>query len=641
MRKKLALQAFTIACCSIAMLMPGTPAFSQYIGQYQTSLKVAPQIAAKAEGFNLQDVKLTDSRFKQNMERDAKWLLSISNKSLLHTWRLNAGLPSNAKPLGGWEAPNCELRGHTMGHILSALALMYASTGDMVYKQKADSLVTALAECQDALDDGGYLSAFPKQFITRAIKGENVWAPWYTIHKVMAGLTDMYLYTGNKQALDIAEKMGEWAYHRLQPLTPEQLATMEKDEFGGMIEVAYNLYGITGNTDYRKLAELFYHHAILDPLANKEDKLAGNHANTQIPKIIGTARGYELTADDKLKTIASFFWQTVVDHHTYATGGNSDREFFFTPDQISKHITATTTETCNTYNMLKLTRHLFTWTADEKYADYYERALYNHILGSQDEETGMVVYLQSTKPGLFKTYSTKDDSFWCCVGTGFENHAKYAEAIYYHNDNGVYVNLFIPSQLNWKQKGFKLEQQTNYPEDNTTNLTVKETSGGPLSLYIRYPSWATSGAHIAVNGKAVKVSEQPGSYVELKRNWKAGDKITVTYPMSLRLVAANDNPDEAAIAYGPIVLAGDMGTGGITPPAPFAKDQLDFTKYRIPNDVISSLDVKNKRLKDCFTPVAGRPLAFETKGIAARPITLLPYYQIDRQRYVIYWSLNR
>jgi len=376
-------------------------------------------------------------------------------------------------------------------------------------------------------------------------------------------------------------------------------------------------------------------------LANKEDKLAGNHANTQIPKIIGTARGYELTADDKLKTIASFFWLTVVDHHTYATGGNSDREFFFTPDQISKHITATTTETCNTYNMLKLTRHLFTWTADEKYADYYERALYNHILGSQDEETGMVVYLQSTKPGLFKTYSTKDDSFWCCVGTGFENHAKYAEAIYYHNDNGVYINLFIPSELNWKQKGFKLEQQTNYPEDNTTNLTVKETSGGPLSLYIRYPSWATSGAHIAVNGKAVKVSQQPGSYVELKRNWKAGDKITVTYPMSLRLVAANDNPDEAAIAYGPIVLAGDMGTGGITPPAPFAKDQLDFTKYRIPNDVISSLDVKNKRLKDCFTPVAGRPLAFETKGIAARPITLLPYYQIDRQRYVIYWSLNR
>nr|WP_294950597.1 glycoside hydrolase family 127 protein [uncultured Mucilaginibacter sp.] len=622
-------------------LLFSAPAFSQYIGQYQQSQAIKPSITAKAQSFNLNNVKLLPGRFKDNMERDAKWMLSISNASLLHTWRLNAGIASDGKPLGGWEAPNCELRGHTMGHMLSGLALTYASTGEVVYKQKADSLVTALAECQQALDDGGYLSAFPKQFITRAINGQNVWAPWYTIHKVMAGLTDMYLYTGSKQALDIAEKMSGWAFAKLAPLTPQQLATMERNEFGGMSEVAYNLYAITGNKNDKKLAELFYHHAILDPLVNKEDKLAGVHANTQIPKIIGAARGYELTQDDSLKNISEFFWQTVIDHHTFATGGNSDQEFFFTPDQISKHITATTTETCNTYNMLKLTRHLFSWTADAKYADYYERALYNHILPSQETGTGMVAYLQSLKPGMFQTYSTHHDSFWCCVGTGFENHAKYAESIYYHTDNGVYVNLFIPSELNWSEKGFKMAQQTRYPEESSTTLTVKEApSQGPFSLYIRYPHWATSGAKITVNGKAVKISEKPGSYIELKRAWKTGDNVVVNFPMSLRLIPANDDAKVAAIAYGPLLLAGDMGTASITPPAPFAKDQLDFVKYTIPEDVISTVSVKNRKLTDWLTPVTGKQLTFQTKNAAARPLTLIPYYQVDKQRYVIYWNLN-
>ena len=634
-------QALRKTCIFTMGLLFSAPVFSQYIGQYQNVQTVQPKISAKAQSFNLGDVKLLDSRFKDNMERNAKWMLSINNASLLHTWRLNAGIASNARPLGGWEAPNCELRGHSMGHLLSGLALMFASTGEAVYKQKADSLVTALAECQQALDDGGYLSAFPKQFINRAIKGENVWAPWYTIHKVMAGLTDMYLYTGNKQALDMVEKMADWAYRKLEPLSAQQLATMEKTEFGGMNEVAYNLYAITGNKNDKKLAELFYHHAVLAPLASKEDKLAGFHANTQIPKIIGAARGYELTHNDTLKTIAEFFWQTVIDHHTFATGGNSDGEFFFTPDQISKHITATTTETCNTYNMLKLTRHLFTWTADAKYADYYERALYNHILASQDTGTGMVTYLQSLKPGLFKTFSSRDDSFWCCVGTGFENHAKYTEGIYYHTDNGVYVNLFIPSELSWKEKGFKITQQTRYPGESVTNLNINEApSGVSLSLYIRYPHWATSGAKITINGKAVAISQSPGSYVELKRAWKTGDKVVVNFPMSLRLVAANDNAKVAAIAYGPLVLAGDMGTGGINPPAPFAKDQLDFVKYNIPGDVISSLNVKNRKLTDWLTPATGKQPTFTTKNVAARPITLLPYYQIDKQRYVLYWNLN-
>jgi hypothetical protein len=623
-----------LSCISTSVI------FSQYVGQFSSVQTIKPQIQVKAYSFDLSAVKLLDSRFKENMERDGKWLLSIDNKRLLHSWRINAGMSTNGRSLGGWEGLDVELRGHSLGHVLSGLALMYASTGEIAYKSKADSLVTALAEIQKVLNQGGYISAFPQNLVNRAIEGKSVWAPWYTLHKVMEGLIDMYQYTGSKPALDIVVKMSDWAYHKLENLTPEQLAIMHKQEFGGMMEAAYNLYAITGNVNDKKLAECFYHHSILDPLAQKEDKLARNHANTQIPKIIGEARGYEVTGNERERNIAEFFWQTVIDHHTYVTGGNSDREFFYEPDQISKHISPATTESCNTYNMLKLTRHLFTWTADVKYADYYERALYNHILASQDPETGMVMYFLSYSPGTFKTYCTKDNSFWCCVGTGFENHAKYGEGIYYHDDKSIYVNLFIPSELTWKEKGIKLIQQTGYPEEATTHLTIQEIKEGNIPLYIRYPSWATSGATIKINGKNIKITQKPGSYIILNKIWKTGDKIDITYPMSLHLAATNDNPTMAAVVYGPIVLAGDMGTEGIQAPAPYAKDQLDFRNYAIPDNISATLNTNGKKLNDWLIPVAGKQLIFQTSGVASKEITLIPYYKIDKQRYVIYWNLK-
>jgi DUF1680 family protein len=628
-----ALTAVLYCLCSLT----GT---AQYIGQYTSDQTIQPKIRAKAYSFDLQDVKLLDSRFKENMERDGKWLLSIDDNRLLHSWRVNAGMATKARAYGGWEGLDVELRGHTLGHVLSGLALMYASTGDTAYKNKADSLVSDLADIQKVLNQDGYLSAFPQNLVDRAIAGKGVWAPWYTIHKIMAGLVDMYLYAGNKQALDIVANMSEWAYHKLENVSAEQLAVMHKTEFGGMMETAYNLYSITGNENDKKLAEFFYDHRVLDPMARQKDTLAKFHANTQIPKIIGEARGYELTGDEKEKTIADFFWQTVINHHTYATGGNSDYEFFFQPDQISKHISRATTESCNTYNMLKLTRHLFTWTADAQYADYYERALYNHILASQERATVMVTYFIPYTSGSFKTYSNKENSFWCCVGTGFENHAKYGEGIYYHNDNGVYVNLFIPSELTWKEKGLKLVQETQYPKDATTHLTIKEVGSPDLPLYIRYPGWATSGATIKVNGKTVKVNQKAGSYIVLTNHWKAGDKIDITFPMSLRLVATNDNPNVAAIAYGPIILAGDMGTEGITSPAPFANDQLDYEHYPVPANIITTLNVHGKQLSDWLVPVKDKPLEFKTSGVADKEITLIPFDEIDKQRYVIYWNLE-
>lgn len=630
----------TLLIATILCVFSPIRSFSQYAGQFSANQVIKTQVSIKANSFDLSDVKLLDSRFKENMERNGKWLLSISNKRLLHTWRIYAGIPSNAKPYEGWEGVNVELRGHTMGHVLTGLAMMYATTGDVKYKNKADSLVNALAEVQVALSQDGYISAFPQNLINRAIEGKQVWAPWYTLHKVMEGFIDMYLYAGNKQALDVVTKMSNWAYNKLKNLTAEQLATMHKQEFGGMEESAYNLYAITGNENDKKLAELFYHHSILDPLSQKEDKLNRNHANTQIPKIIGEARGYELTGSEREKNIAEFFWQTVIDHHTYVTGGNSDRELFFEPDQISKHLTPATTESCNTYNMLKLTRHLFTWTEDVKYADYYERALYNHILASQEEETGMVTYFLSYKPGTFKTYSTKDSSFWCCVGTGFENHAKYNKGIYYRNDNGIIVNLFIPSELTWKEKGIKLIQHTKFPEEATTHLTIQEVTDGNVSLSIRYPSWATSGAIVKINGKNVKISQKPGSYIVLSRSWKAGDKIDITYPMSLHTVATNDDPNVAAVLYGPIVLAGDMGTEGMKSPVPFARDQLDYRNYPVPENISSTINTSGKKIKDWLLPVAGEPLIFKTSGVASNSITMKPYYQINRERYVIYWNMK-
>ena len=627
---------YLLVLCSVNSAL----VFSQYVGQFSSVQTIKPQVTVKASSFDLSDVKLLDSRFKDNMERDGKWLFSININRLLHSWRVNAGMQTYGRPYGGWESLDVELRGHTTGHVLSGLALMYASTGNTAYKNRGDSLVSVLANIQQVLNQGGYISAFPQNLVNRAIEGKQVWAPWYTLHKIMQGFIDMYEYAGNKQALDVVINMSGWAYHKLENLSAEQLATMQRQEFGGMMEAAYNLYGITGNINDKKLAEFFYHHRILDPLSQKEDKLARNHANTQIPKIIGEARDYELTGSEREKNTANFFWQTVIDHHTYVTGGNSDGELFFEPDQISKHISRATTESCNTYNMLKLTRHLFTWTAEVKYADYYEQALYNHILASQEPESGMVTYFLSYTPGTFKTYSTRDSSFWCCVGTGFENHAKYGEGIYYHDDKGIYVNLYIPSELTWKEKGIKLVQQTKYPEETTTHITIQEVKEANVALYIRYPSWATSGATISINGKKVKINQKPGSYIVLNKSWKIGDKIDITYPMSLHLVATNDNPNMAAVVYGPIVLAGDMGSEGMKAPVPFARDQLDYRNLPVPENIISTLNSNGRKLEDWLIAEKGNPLVFKTAGVAQKEITLIPYYQIAKQRYVIYWNLK-
>lgn len=592
--------------------------------------------------FDLQDVRLLDSRFTQNSKREEAWLLSIDVNRMLYSFRTNAGVPSeleggytSLRKLAGWESLDCELRGHAIGHILSGLALLYASTGDATYKQKADSLVKGLAKVQQALNQDGYLSAFPQELINRNLRGERVWAPRYTLHKIFSGLLEQYLYCDNKQALDIAAKMAMWAYKKLQPVTLQQRTIMLRNEFGGINESFYNLYAITGKNEFKWLAEFFYHNEALDPLKEGKDILNTKHANTYIPKLLGLSRDYEIEGKGVGDSIAKFFWQTVVNHHTFATGSNSNKEHFFKPEELSKHLTGYTGESCNVYNMLKLTRHLFIHSADTKYADFYERALFNHILGQQDPATGMVAYFLPMLPGAYKVYSTPDSSFWCCVGSGFENQAKYGEAIYYHTQNDLYVNLFIPSELKWKEKGIRLTQQTKFPEEGTTLFTIETKEVINMPLHIRYPSWATDGATVKINGKKLAVKASRGDYIVISQKWKNGDVIEVNYPMTLKAVATNDNPHKIAFVYGPIVIAGEMGTEGMEVPAPYSNPRLHndyYTyNYHVPTDIVTALDVDVKKPDAFIKPVAGEKLTFKTQkeGIELRPL-----YDIHRERYV-------
>jgi len=597
-------------------------------------------VVPEAQPFPLPQVRLLDGPFRDAMLRDENYLLSLDTDRLLHNFRVNAGLPSAAQPYGGWEGPSVELRGHAVGHYLSACSLMYASTGDARFKERVDTLVAGLAECQAALGAStnvshpGYLSAFPESFIVRVENRQNVWAPWYTLHKIMAGLFDANQLCGNAQALDVLTNMAEWVKFRVDNLPEHRMQASLDTEFGGMNEVLANLYGVTGNPDHLRLAQAFNQKKILDPLAQQQDALDRLHANTQIPKIIGAARQYELTGDQRYADIANFFWERVALHRSYVIGGDSDNEHFFPVDTFSNHLSVVTCETCNTYNMLKLTRHIFGWRPDAVSMDFYERGLYNQILGSQDPDTGMFTYFVSLKPGHFKTYSTPDHSFWCCVGTGMENHAKYGDTIYFHGDHSLFVNLFIASELSWPDKNLVVRQETKFPENDTTRLTFKADAPVQLAVKIRWPAWAEK-VDVRVDGKKQKISGAPGSYFTLDREWRSGDEVDVRLPMKLRAEPLPGTSNIVAVLYGPIVLAGELGTNGM--PRPYARDQADLAKVPDPKVPVFVGDADSwlKHIKS-----TGEPLVFRTKHLGEPgDVTLMPFYKFHDQRYTVYWNL--
>jgi len=564
---------------------------------------------------------------------------------LLVDYRKVAGLAASHEPYGGWEQEG--LNGHTLGHYLSACSMMYAASGEQEFKRRVDYIVEKLSEIQIARGSG-YIGGIPPDFFEKSAfdpDGEvrnfrfgGIWSPWYNIHKVFAGLIDAYTCCGNDKAIEVVSGLTDWAVNISDQLADSLFKRMLDCEFGGMNDALAELYAITGKVEYIDLAIRFDHDKVFNPLEKGEDKLNGLHANTQIPKIIGAARIYELTGNEKYKHIASNFWDIVINHHTYIHGGNSSGEYFGPQDSLSNRISDVTSETCNTYNMLKLTRHLLMSTGDMKYADYYERALYNHILASQDHETGMMLYFASLKPGYFKIFNSPEHSFWCCTGTGMENHAKYANSIYFHDDQSVWINLFIASELNWEGKGLILRQDTRFPEDEKTTITILEAPGKAVPIHIRIPGWAFSGVSVQINNEELKSDLNPGSFVTLSRKWKEGDVIQIKLPMRLHISTLPDDDQKFAILYGPVVLAGNFGEKDMPREWHFPDDNVGNAgetqkEFKVP--VIGG-DLNNPG--DWITPVEGKPLTFRTVNAGIpEDVELVPFYKINYERYTIYW----
>jgi DUF1680 family protein len=584
--------------------------------------------------FPLTDVKLLEGPFLHATELDMKTLLNYEPDRLLSKFYTEAGLKPKAEHYMGWE--NESLAGHSLGHYLSACSMMYQTSGDTAFLNRVNYIVDELKKLQDA-DGDGYIGAFPngkKIFENEVAKGNiraqgfnlnGIWSPFYTQHKILAGLRDAYQLCGDTTALYVEKRFADWIGSVVAPLTDDQVQKMLHCEYGGISETLADLYADTKDQKYLQISRIFYDKAVLDSLKAKRDILPGKHCNTNIPKLIALARLYELTGDTSDMKAAEFFWTTVVNHHSYVTGGNGDKEYFGPADKFRDRLNEETTESCNVYNMLKLSEHLFEWDGSEKVADYYERALFNHILASQNPETGNVTYNLSLAMGGFKDFQDPYE-FTCCIGTGMENHSKYGRNIFYHNNNDLFVFQFIASQLDWKEKGIILTQNTTYPEEQGAHFEFKCEKPVNITLQIRYPYWARNGIEITVNGKKKNVLQQPGSFVSIEREWKTGDIADVKIPFSLRLEAMPDDSNRVAVMYGPLVLAGDLG--------PLNDSGVHDTSF------VPVMITENRDPSAWMKPVDGKPNTFMTINTGRQAdVEMKPFYTIYNRHYSIYWDL--
>jgi len=558
-----------VTALASAMLAPKALAFAPDVADPPASAKVADAPPASREqpvhrmqGFALDQVRLLDSEFAAAAATNLRYLHSLPVDRLAHSFRVQAGIASHAAPLGGWEKPDCELRGHfSGGHYLSAAALAWASHRDEILKARGDRLVAALAACQQA---NGYLSAFPESFFDRLSRGQKVWAPFYTIHKIQAGMLDMYRHAGNQQALRVATGIGDWVVRWLNGFSDDEIAHILKTEYGGINESMCELYALTGNGRYLDAAHRFDQASLFDPLAAHRDELQGLHSNTQVPKVIGAARRYELTGEPRYRRIAEFFWETITQNRTYATGGSSNDEFWKTgPGDLKGQLGLYSAECCVAYNLLKLTDHIYRWSGDPRAFDYYERTLYNARLGTQDGD-GMKLYYYPLRPGAAKFYNSPTDSFWCCTGTGAEEFARFNSSIYFHDGKDLYVNLFIPSELGWPQRQLTLRQDTAFPHEPRTRFSLRLAAPARFALNLRVPAWIGPGARVRLNGAVLDVFASPGSYLTLQREWRDGDHVELELPMRLHSVALPGDDSLRAMLYGPLVLAARLGGEGLT-----------------------------------------------------------------------------
>ena len=595
-------------------------------------------LPAPASPLPLKDVRLLPSLFLDAVAANRKYLLSLEADRLLHNFRTGSGLPAKAAVYGGWEGDT--IAGHTLGHYLSALALLYAQTGEPEAKRRIDYIVAELAACQKARGTGYIGGLLRKRKDGTLVDGEEIfgevmkgdirsggfdlngaWSPLYNIHKTFAGLLDAQLLCGNQQALEVAIGLGHYFQRVFATLSDDQMQTMLGCEYGGLNESYAELSARTRDPQWMIVAERIYDKRVLDPLEHRQDDLPNIHANTQIPKLIGLARIHELTGREAPGIGARFFWETVTQHHSYVIGGNADREYFFEPNAISQHLTEQTCEHCNSYNMLKLTRQLYGWQQpDGAMFDYYERTHFNHIMAAHDPATGMFTYMTPLMSGIKRDFSSPTEDFWCCVGTGMESHAKHGESIYWQGKDTLLVNLFIPSRAHWAERGAEVELATGYPYDGEVRLKLATLKrAGAFAIAMRVPGWA-SHATLTVNGKPVEAARAAG-YAIVRRRWQAGDVLAMTLPLELRTESTPDDPDMIALLRGPLVLAADLGPAD-QPLANSAAPAL------VGSDIIGG-----------FKPVEAQPAVYRTQGLG-RPADMQfgPFYRAYQRRSAVYFK---
>ncbi|HEY3860436.1 MAG TPA: beta-L-arabinofuranosidase domain-containing protein [Verrucomicrobiae bacterium] len=642
-----------------AALILGSLAFS---AAAQTPASDIHPVPLAAEPLPLSAVRLTGGPLQHAQELDAKYLLELQPNRMLYYLRLRAGLPNKTdEGYGGWDGGGRQLTGHIAGHYLSAVSYMYAATGDPRFKERADYIVSELKEVQDKQGDG-YIGALmataPRRANstnstgnTRRNRGDVVdgkgrfeeltngviqsggfdlngmWSPWYVEHKIFAGLRDAYHYTGNREALEVETKFAGWVESIVGRLTDAQDQRMLSTEFGGMNEVLADLYHDTGDQRWLALSGKFEHKAIVEPLAEHKDILGGKHGNTLVPKMIGELSRYIYTGNKTDGDAAKFFWEQVVFHHSYATGGHGHNEYFDPPDQLSKDVDGRDDESCNVYNMLKMSRELFSVQPDVRCADFMERALFNHVLASINPKDGRTCYMVPVGRGVTHEYQDMFESFTCCVGSGMENHALLGYGLYYESPSKLWVNFYAPSTAEWNEADAKVDMETTFPEGESASLTFTLQSRKKFTVALRRPPWAGENFSVKINGKAVSKLPPPGSYVEIKRTWKSGDTIALVLPKKLHEEALPDNPRQVALMWGPLVLAGDLGP----------EQRRRGGRGRSAD--VPVLVAAESPVAQWLKPVPGEPGEFKSDGVGRdKDVTFVPFYRLPERTYAIYWD---
>jgi len=624
----------------------------------------------------LHRVRLTGGPLKEHQDADIRYLLELEPDRMLAYYRKVAGLTPKAEPYDGWDGGGRNLTGHIAGHYLSAISAMYAATGDKRFKDRVDYMVNEFKAVQDKNGDGYVVALENGRKSFGALKNGEIkaaafdlngeWSPWYTLHKTFAGLRDAYRFTGNRTALDVERKFAGWAEGILAGLNEDQIQHMLETEFGGMNEVLVDLYADTGDPRWLKLSYDFEHRVFIEPLQRHQDVLGGTHANTQLPKLLGSAERYAYTRRPEDLMAAAFFYDTVVNHHSFSTGGQGTDEYYGPPDVIGARVEGRTAESCNVYNMLKYSRLMFSMEPDIRYADYQERGLYNHQMASFDPKSGQMCYMVPVGQGVTHEYQDMQHSWTCCVGTGMENHALIGDGLYYENGDRLWVNVYMPSTATWAEKGVRLAMESDFPEGDTAALTLTLDKPREFTVSMRRPYWVGEGFAVTVNGTPVPV-ESPvvdqqarrsrrtqyheagpeSSYVDIRRTWRSGDVVKVTLPKTLRLEPTPDMPQRVALMWGPLVLAGDLGPEPVRTRARGENGELLEQDSARTVPVVPVFVTEEVPVESWVKPVAGETGHFRTAGVGREPnadgkahdVDLVPFYRLHQRVYATYWDV--